>query len=824
MSRIKNFDQVIEQLKPKLIDYLEEKGINTKTNFICIHPDHNEDVASCGIVRQSGFTKWHCFSCHAFGDIFDACAYLEKKPNSGPDYLKENVLYLANKYGIEVQEQEPTEEEKHRIEIFNAYKQAAFYIANHPTEKAIAEMNRRGWLPEECKVRFIGSVDSFENYKNHMKAQGYSVSFLDSIDLLRPQLFTESNLLFTVCDEFGRPCGFGARNLDYDPENKESKKYVNSKNFGTDVKCQIYEKSKRLYNFHNAKKTMGSIYIMEGYGDVETAIQAGLPNVVCVGGTSFTEYHIIELSKAGKTDVTICMDGDDKGIESIDRMLEKFTNYREFSVHVVVPGEGLDPDDYIRKYGLEKFLKLKRFTAFEWKLSNYDDRIDTQLIRKEVIPIIASESSPIAREEMARILSTRINISEKAIVEEIEQLLNEAEARKAQEQQGVISSLITDLKLCPTDWRLAISKAQTNLDALSQNYNQESFSTAAYLKDLELIEVEEREYNPDRSSVIELAHWREFSDAIRGDWDATLNVIGGRANSGKTALMACLALQIAEAENDNVMVLFHTIDDTVKQFTTRLVAQYAQEQMSSITLNMIKNPNGYSNQKVINKAREYGYGKIRELVSRQKLLVRGGEQRGGATLSFAQDMIKYYKKTFPDKKIIYFLDNFHRLRDFSHLSDERIRFKNLSQATKDIAKQENIAIFATMEYNKAAAGNRPDNNSISESIAMEYDANLIAHVYNELHDKRENAETFFTRTDSNGNAYKAPRIELIFGKNKLNEFKGSLFFDFYSEQSRFVPVAASLVREEIERQRKMKEESNRVQGRKSYGTNYPAGH
>ncbi len=805
MSRIKNFDEVVEQIKTHLVDFLEDHDINTKTNFSCIHPDHDDEVASCGVLKQSDCKKWHCFGCGEFGDIFDACAHLDDKPTNGPEYIQETVLYLADRYGIEVQMEEPTEEEKYRIEAFIAYKRAAHYIASHANEKATAEMERRGWKPVECSVHLIGSVGSFKEFKDYMKDQGFSVSFLESIDLLNPYLFNENNLLFTVCDEYGRPCGFGARNLDYDPTNKESRKYINSKNFGTDVKCQIYEKSKRLYNVHNARREAGTLYIMEGYGDVETTIQHGLNKCVCVGGTAFTDYHVIELAKMGITDITLAMDGDEQGQKSLDRILERFLGHKEFSLHVISIPEGMDPDDYIGKYGIDKFKELKRWSAFEWRLNSYDDRIDTLLIRKEVVPLIAGEASPIIREEMAKTLSERINITIDAIKAEVDQVLDQVEAKRALERQTILSTLTTDLKICPDDWRLSINKAVQNLEMVAETYNEDMFSPGAYLKDLELIRVDE-EVHDNSENTFEFEEWREFTEAVRGDWTSTLNVIGGAANTGKTGLMAAMAMQLAKHEDNNSAVLFHTIDDTVRQFTTRLICQYAAEIMPNITLNMIKNPNGYAQSKRINEARKYAYDKLKVMVATNKLIVRGGEQgKGGNTLAFAQEMVRYYKKMFPEKRIIYFLDNFHRLRDFSNL-DERIRFKSLSNAAKDMAKKEEIPIWATMEYNKAGAWDgRPTNNSIAESAAMEYDANSIIHIYNDLHTKRDNAELFFNRVDSEGRPYKAPRIELIFGKNKINEFKGRLYFDFYTEQSRYVPVPASVVQADLQRLRETRE-------------------
>ena len=162
-------------------------------------------------------------------------------------------------------------------------------------------------------------------------------------------------------------------------------------------------------------------------------------------------------------------------------------------------------------------------------------------------------------------------------------------------------------------------------------------------------------------------------------------------------------------------------------------------------------------------------------------------------------MIKYAKKTRPDATIVYFLDNFHRLKDFGGEKDERIKFKKLSGAAKDLAKRYEIPIWATMEYNKSVGVERPTNNSISESIAMEYDANLIVHLFNDMHVKNQmnkEPDTFFWRVNDKGQRYMAPRIEAIFGKNKLNSFKSSLFFDFYPDQSRMQNIATVLAKEE----------------------------
>ena len=790
--QIKNYEDVIEKLKPKLADYLELKGINTRKNFTCIHPDHDDEKPSMGIVPGSNGGKAKCFSCGATPDIFDACSWLENKPQSGPLFITETVSYLAQLFDIQVELKELTEEEKYRIETFAAYKHAANYIATHPSPSSIADMNRRKWNVIQCKDRLIGSVDSFDNYKKYLKGLGYSVSFLENIDLLNPNLFNENCLIFTICDEHGRPVGFSARNLLWET-NKNSAKYQN-----TSAKCTIYEKSKRLYNIHSAKRLPGTAFLTEGCADSEGMIQVGKGKVLGICGTGFTDYHIIELAKNNIKDITLLMDGDEAGVKATNNIIEKFSTHRDFTLKIILIPDEYDPEEFVAEKGVEEFEKLKIWTAFEWKLSSFDDRIDTHLIRKEIVPLIATEPSPIEREVMINALSERIGITQTSIMEEVNQVLNANDRKKKSERDLILKELMTDLSHNPTDWRYAINEATTQLDALADTYTEDSFSPNIYIREIE--RQCEEELNPEENGMTFNFHkWNDFNEAVMGNHQATLNVIGGQANTGKTAFMSNLALQLADNEKEDNFVIFHTIDDTLGQFTNRLITQLAFEKYAFITLNQIKNPNGYDNAQKIKMARNYAYEKFKSLVERQRILVRGGESSPSAsTVAYGEEMIKYALKARKDARIIYFADNFHRFRDFANF-EERARFKKLSNTVKDIAKRYNIPIWATMEYNKTVGTGRPTNNSISESVAMEYDANLIMHLYNDLHVKNqlgEEPEMYFTRQDEQGRFFKAPRIEAIFGKNKLNSFKSSLYFDFFPDQSRMNPVSRAIVDED----------------------------
>lgn len=796
---IKNYEDVIEKIKLKFPDYLEEKGINTKRNFYCLNPEHNDEHASMGLVPKSNFTKAHCFSCKHFADIFDAAHVLEGKPKNGPNHVTETVMYLADKYSIPVEKKELTEEEKYRIEIFNAYREAAKYVASNPSAKAVEAMVTRGWDPEGCRERGIGSVPTFIDYKTYMKAAGYTVAFLETVDLLNEKMFNENSLIFTISDHHGRAVGFSVRNLDYNPDDANSVKYIN-----TSAKCPIYEKSKRLSGIHLVKRDSGPVIITEGCADAEGMTQRGIPNAVGICGTGFTDFHVAELARMGMTNLLLAMDGDRAGIQATEKIIEKCSEHRDFSIKVVNFPNGQDPDSFLKEHGIEEYNRLRIWTAFEWKLETYDSGIETSLIRKEIIPIIANEISPIEREKMIDILSEKIDISFDAIAEEVQNLLNASEQKRKKERDSVITAAIQDLRTDPNSWKHILSETQNNLEALSEKHGEDSFSPNVFLK--EVLHFKEKEEALENSTMTcNFYKWREFQDAIDGNHGSTLNVVGGGANCGKTAMMSNMAAMLAdipENYDEDYFVLFHSIDDTLEQFTNRIITNFAVERYAAITLNKIKRPAKFNDAKRINEARLFAYQKFERLIRDQKILIRGGESgKSAATLGYADEMIRYAKKIRPDAKVIYFGDNFHRYRDFSGEKDERNRFKKLSNASKDMAKKYDIPVWCTMEYNKTVGTGRPTNNSISESIAMEYDANLIMHLYNDLHVKNqlgEEPDIYFTRNDGNGNIVKAPRIEAIIGKNKLNSFKGSLYFDFYADQSRMAPVSATQVHQDIE--------------------------
>ena len=121
-----------------------------------------------------------------------------------------------------------------------------------------------------------------------------------------------NNLIITICDQYGRPVGFTARNLIFDGVLDDGGRYVNGpKYIATNckgLKVNVFNKADRLFNLHEAKKNHPPLYIFEGHPDVITANLHGLKNAVAIGAVSLTPQHLNLCRRLGIYDLVICLD------------------------------------------------------------------------------------------------------------------------------------------------------------------------------------------------------------------------------------------------------------------------------------------------------------------------------------------------------------------------------------------------------------------------------------------------------------------------------------------------------------------------------------
>lgn len=785
--KITNFEQVTKELQQNLEAYLNGNGILTKKNFSCLNPSHSDSKPSMSLVRPDGI-RVYCHGCGAHGDIFDVCAWIEKKPLTGQGFMTETLPYLAKKFDIEIEHTELTEDEQYQLDTYRAYRHAYEFITSWddnsiPVDVA-TELDRRKWSDHKfLKQMGVGFVNDYNAFRNHLKNLGFSASFLDDVDLGRKEIFSPQHLIFTIKDEVGRPVGFAARNLVV---GDDKPKYVNQKTTG--VKCNIYQKGKRLYGFDTAikHKNEGPLYIMEGYSDVLSCQINGFNRAIATCGTALTDDHLILLKEYGVYNVVLCYDNDKPGQERTESILDnKFSNHKDISVSVLTVSAGKDPDELIREQGIDSFVSLEPISAFKWRLFRFDETVEADQICKTMIPLIATEPSAISQEKMIKELALFTGYTVKTLQLELNRILSEKERGKEKERRVILERMNKDLLAKPEESEIIISEAQSKLYNLKVRYDEDIMSEEATLRFLQDIKTIEETRKEDDYGFYLGEDLREYQKAVLGDWKDTLQVFGGKANSGKTSFLVKLGYQIASHEKNNAIVIYHTIDDSAEQLLPKWIC--VAEGSAQLEINQVKNPNYWKNDNEFNNLaarREIGYQKIMNLVREGRLVIKDTNQ--GASLSYAEYLIKYYQEKYPDRKIVYILDNFHKLRDFEGLGDERTRYKTMSQVLKNMAVKYHIAVLCTMEYTKLAAGVKPSNDNIAESVQMEYDANLIAHLWNGMHELGERATPDMHHTVMTGEGVeRRPVVEMNIGKNKITSFKNKVYFKFFPASSDF---------------------------------------
>jgi DNA primase len=795
---VRNYDEAVKEIFPRLYEYLDEQNIDLSgSHFRCIHPDHDDQNPSMSIHTDPNVHFFKCWSCGASGGIFEAAHLLEGKPIIGAEFLTDNLAYLASKYDVELNYEPPTEEELYEINTYAAYRAAAGFVTNGKqsaqSSRAIAD---RGWTEQSCRDFGIGGVEDYSSFHRGLRGLGFSAQFIDEVDLGREQIFGSDRLIFTIQDDRGRPVGFSARNLGWTEDKKNGSKYVNQRSTG--IKCNIYRKGERLFGLAQLLKRRGKkstpVYLFEGYPDVVTAAQHGIWNSVAIGGTALTAEQVNLLKAYNIYDVILCLDGDEAGQKTTAHLLDTVLGgHKDLSVKIIILPIGTDPDEFIREHGVEKFKSLHMRTAFEWRLERFEENTDGDDIAKAMIPLIVNEGNHIVQERMCKALAKTTGISLKAVQMELERQQSIKENAISRDRQTVIDTLLQKLKRDPGQAETALREADISLYDLAKRYETDAFSEDSCLGII-MAQKEHEEGKDGSYSGFKLGDdLYDLEKELCGEWRKDVwFCFGGKPNSGKTSFMCKLSYAISSIKDNDACVIYHTIDDTTEQVIPKFVA--IANGSRRLTLNQISDPNYHIKDRPdanILEKREDGYQALSSLVRDGRLIIK--DANDGASLAYADRLIKYFKDKYPGRNIVYILDNFHKLQDFQTAGgDERTRFKTLSTKVKDLATRHHICLMTTVEYKKIEAGKQATNADIIETGQIEYDANLIAHVHNDLHEKGD-AATRVHYADCGDGQEKLPTIEIKIGKNKVTSFKNSFFFDFFPSCSDFLTVSPGVV-------------------------------
>ena len=412
-------------------------------------PFHSEKTPSFVVYPET--QSFYCFGCGAGGDVI---TFVRKINNL--DYV-EAVKMLAGRAGMPM----PEEDDKAgrlRSRVLAINKEAArFFYEQLNAENDDARAARAYWRGRglsDSTIRRFGlgfSPNDFGALRRHLRTRGYTEEEMlasglqkrsekgNVYDVFRGRVMTP------IFDLRGNVIAFGGRVLG-----DEKPKYINS------PETLVYKKSKAMFALNIAKKSASRRYILcEGYMDVISLHQAGFDTAVAACGTALTPYQVRLLGEYAD-EVVLCYDSDEAGQKATARSLGLFAESPVKVSVLNIPG-AKDPDEFIKKYGRERFEALLNGTsnAIEYKLAKVREKYD--LARpadrveyiKDAIRLLAGRLTPTEREVYAGRLAEETDVAKANVMAQLEAAVraNQRRAQRQREKELLNTGAGADIKL-----------------------------------------------------------------------------------------------------------------------------------------------------------------------------------------------------------------------------------------------------------------------------------------------------------------------------------------------------------------------------------------
>ena len=416
---------------------LTQKG----KNHFGVCPFHDDTNPSMSVSRDKQIYK--CFSCGASGNVFQFVMEYEHVS------FKEALQIIANKVGIELKGIHIDTHVDKNDKLYEIYDLAHKYYQNNMnssySKQAKEYLHNRQITEEMIKDYKIGlSLDKQNNLTKLLLSKGYDIKTLNDLGLSYENRDVYINrIIFPLYDLNGRVVAFSGRRYDGEKTNK----YVNTK--GT----EIFQKGETLYNYHQAREYIRSkneVIVMEGFMAVIRSNVSGIKNCVGLMGTAMTKEQanlIMHLSK----NVILSFDGDEPGrmacLENGSILESKGCN-----VKIVELSDGLDPDDYILKYGKESFESLIKnsITLSDYRIKRLKKNINltSDKEKTEYINKVLEETSKIAdeihREFILKSLAKEFEISYNTLEKRLLSFIDVNKQKEEKTKEKEISLKVTE--------------------------------------------------------------------------------------------------------------------------------------------------------------------------------------------------------------------------------------------------------------------------------------------------------------------------------------------------------------------------------------------
>ena len=360
-------------------------------------PFHSERSPSFMVYPET--QSYYCFGCGAGGDVIKFTMEMNSL-----SYI-EAVRFLAQQCGMPMPDEDDGQAKlKARILQMNKLAARFFYDTLNSDEGRNARKYLRDrQLSDKTIVNFgLGYAPaSWQGLVNYLRSKGFTDD-----EMVRGYLAARNKngnlydifrdrVMFPIIDLRGNVIAFGGRRMG----DEGGPKYLNSGD------TPVFKKSNGLFALNLAKKSGKDTFILaEGYMDVIAMHQAGFNNAVATLGTALTSQQARLIGDYAKK-VIISYDSDEAGQKATRRAMEIFEK-EDVSVQVLSMTGAKDPDEYIKKYGAQRFEMLLEGanSALDFQLmklkGQYDIRNPEQRVEylTKACDILAGLTNPIQQD------------------------------------------------------------------------------------------------------------------------------------------------------------------------------------------------------------------------------------------------------------------------------------------------------------------------------------------------------------------------------------------------------------------------------------------
>ena len=424
------------------------------SNMVGVCPFHSEKTPSFTVFPNS--QNFFCFGCEAGGDVI---TFIMRSENL--DY-PDAVEFLAKRVGVEIpQNGDMPNKGMSRRRVYEMNLEAARFFRACLFDENIGRAGMH-YLAEQRKlplpiIKHFGlgyAPADFGALISVLKKKGYTdaemkEAFLCGISQKtgRPYDYFRNRVIFPIIDTTGNVVAFGGRVLD------DSKpKYLNTSD------TPGFKKGRTLFALNYAKNHCADELILcEGYMDVVALHAAGFENAVATLGTALTPDQARIISKYTQR-VVLCYDSDEAGQRATARALQIFADVG-VEVRVLQMNGAKDPDEYIKKFGRDKFANLLKQSrsGFDFKLSGVLSRHDVTLPEEkiraasELCDIISRVYSTAEREIYIDEVARRLSLSKESLTMDVERLRRRhyKEKKQAEMKQAQVSAMSVGDRINP---------------------------------------------------------------------------------------------------------------------------------------------------------------------------------------------------------------------------------------------------------------------------------------------------------------------------------------------------------------------------------------